>query len=169
MARPTWARSGPTCYGGPTGGNALIREGIHAKYGVNTFTIPAALLREGSNTLTLFQRGWNGAANHVMYDYVNLEVPTVPSPPPGRNLTWKGGVAANAWDVNLTLNWLDGATTTRFQQGDQVTFTDSGNNSSPLTLSGSLLPGSVVVNASKNYTFNGSGWLPGPDPAGQIR
>jgi autotransporter-associated beta strand protein len=156
---------GPTCYGGDSGGNALIREGIHAKYGVNTFTIPASLLREGSNTITLFQRNWNGAANHVMYDYVNLEVPGVSAPPPGgRNLTWKGGVAGNAWDVNLTLNWLDGATTTRFQQGDLVSFTDSGNNSSPLTLSGSLLPGSVVVNASKNYTFNGSGWLQGLIP-----
>jgi rhamnogalacturonan endolyase len=152
---------GPTCYGGPTGGNALIREGIHAKYGVDTFTIPASLLREGSNTLTLFQRRWDGASDHVMYDYLNLEVPNVAVPPAGRNLTWKGGLVGNAWDVNLTLNWLEGATTTRFQQGDTVTFNDSGNNSVPITLTGSLLPGSVVVNASKNYTFNGGGWLNG--------
>jgi rhamnogalacturonan endolyase len=58
------------------GGNALIREGIHAKYGVDYVTIPVSLLRQGANTITLLQRrGISGTANHVMYDYINLELP----------------------------------------------------------------------------------------------
>lgn len=58
------------------GGNALIREGIHAKYGVDYVTIPVSLLQQGSNTITLLQRrGVSGTANHVMYDYVSLELP----------------------------------------------------------------------------------------------
>jgi rhamnogalacturonan endolyase len=58
------------------GGNALIREGIHAKYGVDYVSIPVSLLRQGANTITLLQRrGISGTANHVMYDYINLELP----------------------------------------------------------------------------------------------
>jgi rhamnogalacturonan endolyase len=58
------------------GGNALIREGIHAKYGLDYVTIPVSLLQPGANTITLLQRrGISGTANHVMYDYINLELP----------------------------------------------------------------------------------------------
>jgi rhamnogalacturonan endolyase len=58
------------------GGNALIREGIHAKHGVDYVTIPVSLLQPGTNTITLLQRrGIAGTANHVMYDYISLELP----------------------------------------------------------------------------------------------
>lgn len=57
------------------GGNALLREGIHAKYCVEYVTIPAALLRAGANTITLTQTSVNGPGNHVMYDYLSLELP----------------------------------------------------------------------------------------------
>jgi len=58
------------------GGDALIREGIHAKYGVDYITIPVSLLRHGTNTITLLQRrGISGITNHVMYDYISLELP----------------------------------------------------------------------------------------------
>lgn len=58
------------------GGNALVRQGIHAKYGVDYVTIPVSLLQQGANTITLLQRrGISGIANHVMYDYINLELP----------------------------------------------------------------------------------------------
>jgi hypothetical protein len=39
-------------------------------------TIPVSLLQQGANTITLLQRrGVSGTANHVMYDYINLELP----------------------------------------------------------------------------------------------
>jgi rhamnogalacturonan endolyase len=86
------------------GGNALIREGSHAKYSVSYVTIPSSRLNAGANTITLVQ----GSTGHVMYDYLNLEwgarptttavsgdLPGAPSPPrrpreaPERS-TWSG-------------------------------------------------------------------------------
>ena len=72
----------PSCIGGPTGGNALIREGIHAKYGVDSLTFPMSSLHDGANTITLVQGRASGASDHVMYDYVNLEIPGVTPPHP---------------------------------------------------------------------------------------
>lgn len=57
------------------GGNALLREGIHAKYGVSRITFPAKDLRNGNNLLVLTQSRTNYAGNHVMYDYLALELP----------------------------------------------------------------------------------------------
>jgi len=53
------------------GGNALIREGSHAKYSVAYLNVPTFLLDLGANTITLVQ----GSSGHVMYDYLNLEMP----------------------------------------------------------------------------------------------
>src|SRR5207248_1108181 len=87
-------------------GNGLLRQGIHAKYGLQYITIPVSNLNVGANTITLIQgRVGSGAipTEHVMYDYLNLELPAFPPPPPssGRSLIWKGGTnaAANTWDV----------------------------------------------------------------------
>ena len=59
------------------GGNALIREGIHAKYCVEQVPIPGALLRTGTNTITLVQgeNRYDRPFYHVMYDYLSLELP----------------------------------------------------------------------------------------------
>ncbi len=59
------------------GGNALIREGIHAKYTVEQVPIPMSLLRSGTNTITLIQGQdrYKAAFFHVMYDYLDLELP----------------------------------------------------------------------------------------------
>ena len=57
------------------GGNALLREGNHAKYCLHRISIPAAALRAGNNTLALTQTRTHGPELHVMYDYLALEVP----------------------------------------------------------------------------------------------
>lgn len=57
------------------GGNALLREGIHAKYSDYRLPIPAKSLRKGKNTLTLLQSRTHSPAFHVMYDALSLEVP----------------------------------------------------------------------------------------------
>lgn len=64
-----------TFYPSVSGGNALIREGIHAKYGVNYVSIPVSRLHVGTNIITLVQGRAGGASDHVMYDYVSLELP----------------------------------------------------------------------------------------------
>jgi rhamnogalacturonan endolyase len=59
------------------GGNALIREGIHAKYCVERVPIPMPLLKTGANTITLIQGSVRAGLpfSHVMYDYLSLELP----------------------------------------------------------------------------------------------
>jgi rhamnogalacturonan endolyase len=57
------------------GGNALLREGIHAKYSYYRIPIPAASLRKGNNVLTLTQIRTYSRGYHVMYDALSLEVP----------------------------------------------------------------------------------------------
>jgi rhamnogalacturonan endolyase len=58
-----------------SGGNALLRESIHAKYSFSNVDFPVSALRKGNNTVTLTQTRTNGPACHVMYDYVALELP----------------------------------------------------------------------------------------------
>ena len=57
------------------GGNALIREAIHAKYGVSYVRIPASRLKMGANVITLMQSSVHGGFSHFMYDYLSLEAP----------------------------------------------------------------------------------------------
>jgi hypothetical protein len=56
----------------PTGGNALIRQSNHAKYGIQTFNIPYNKLKIGQNTLTFLMPS-NQNPSHLMYDYIGLE------------------------------------------------------------------------------------------------
>jgi rhamnogalacturonan endolyase len=61
-----------------SGGNALLREGIHAKYSYYQIPVPHRSLHPGKNTLTLLQTRTHSPAFHVMYDALSLEVPTTP-------------------------------------------------------------------------------------------
>ena len=152
-------------YPGGSGGNALIREGIHAKYGVSYVTIPVAQLAVGANTITLIEGRTSGPTEHVMYDYVNLELPPFPPPPPssGRSIVWKGGAnaAANTWDIGTTASFLNGASATAFGIGDAVTFDATGSNATSLTLTGALEANAVTFTGTKNYTLAGAGALSG--------
>ncbi|MBN1787445.1 MAG: hypothetical protein JW806_03530 [Sedimentisphaerales bacterium] len=58
----------------PNRGNGLIREGIHAKYGVHYINIPSGSLKKGQNVITLVQASVSGMGNHIMYDYINMEL-----------------------------------------------------------------------------------------------
>jgi rhamnogalacturonan endolyase len=57
------------------GGNALLREAVHAKYGTLTFTIPVSNLKMGANTIQLLQSKSKSEQAHIMYDYLRLEMP----------------------------------------------------------------------------------------------
>lgn len=78
------------------------------------------------------------------------------------NLTWVGGAGGNAWDVNTSTNW-SGMPDQKFFQLDSVTFDDtSATGNSNVTLTGTLRPGAVAVNAStNNFTLAGSGLITG--------
>lgn len=60
------------------GGNALIREGIHAKYCVERVAIPMSRLKDGANTISLVNSLGPPSPlpfTHAMYDYLDLELP----------------------------------------------------------------------------------------------
>jgi rhamnogalacturonan endolyase len=57
------------------GGNALLRENIHAKYCVEYVPIPVSKLKAGDNMIALVFPAARGADAHVMYDYLDLEMP----------------------------------------------------------------------------------------------
>ena len=147
------------------GGNGLIREGIHGKYGVSYVTIPVSSLNVGANTITLIEGRTGGPTEHVMYDYVSLELPAFSPPPPdsGRSIVWQGGAnaAANTWDVATTFSFLNGVTPTAFGTGDAVIIDTSGSNATSLTLTGGIEPNRVTFSGTKNYVFTGAGGLTG--------
>jgi autotransporter-associated beta strand protein len=77
-----------------------------------------------------------------------------------RNLVWAGDGAGNDWDT-ATANWLDGTNRTAFGVDDTLLFDDRGSSTPAVDLIAPLAPGSVVVNAEKDYTFSGTGSLYG--------
>ncbi|MDF9827029.1 autotransporter-associated beta strand protein [Ereboglobus sp. PH5-10] len=157
------AEVAPDPAGGGGGGNALARLGNHAKYSLTYVTIPLSSLRIGANTITLVQRSTGSAQNHVMYDYINLEMPAASEPlPQGRDLIWRGGNAANAFD-SAAQNFIgiDSQPAT-FSDGDTVTFDDTGSNSPSVAKTGALMPASIIFNTTKDYTIEGSGLFSGP-------
>lgn len=68
------------------------------------------------------------------------------------NLTWN--VTSGTWNTSTT-NWLNGASSSAYTQGDNVTF--SGTGGGTVTLSGSLAPASMTISATAGtYTFSGA-------------
>lgn len=147
------------------GGDALLREGVHAKYGVITLSFSTAKLHSGSNTITLLQiNGSPAEANYLGYDYISLEMPgSAPTAQPavGRSFTWQGGQGANSWDVGTFINWSNGGGNATFNQGDVVTFNDTEASNPAVVLHGALKPNGISVNAAQNYTFSGNGSITG--------
>jgi len=78
-----------------------------------------------------------------------------------RSLTWNGDGAANVWDVSGVSNWQTNSVDTIFNNGDIVTFDNSGSNNVPVFVAGTPQPALVTFNASKSYTLGGSGSISG--------
>ncbi|RYE27299.1 MAG: hypothetical protein EOP42_19410 [Sphingobacteriaceae bacterium] len=57
------------------GGNALVRQGIHAKYSTYVLKIPISKLHLGENSITLVSNKGNNRTDHIMYDYISMEMP----------------------------------------------------------------------------------------------
>ena len=134
---------------GTPSGDTYLRQGIHSKYTVAHVPIPSTLLNVGANVITLDQEYHSDHGRvSFMYDYVNFEAPLP-------QLTWRGDSAVNSWDLGLTTNWFDGSGFVTFSDLNPVVFDDTGSMNPAVTLAGALQPGSVVVDADKDYTFNG--------------
>ena len=84
------------------------------------------------------------------------------------NLTWVGDStgANNVWDLVTTANFTGATGPTpdnRFYNGDNVTFdaTGAGGGANPVTINGTLNPGSIIVTGNQDYIFSGSGSIAG--------
>jgi rhamnogalacturonan endolyase len=78
-----------------------------------------------------------------------------------RSLTWNGDGAANVWDVSGNLNWRTNGVGTIFNNGDTVTFDNTGSNNVPVTVAGTPQPAIATFNGSRNYTLTGPGSITG--------
>ncbi len=78
-----------------------------------------------------------------------------------RSLIWNGDGAANIWDASGNLNWQTNHVDTIFNNGDTVTFDNSGSNNVPVFVAGTPQPAIATFNASKNYTLGGVGSIAG--------
>jgi len=56
------------------GGNALVRQGIHAKYSTYVLKVPVSKLKIGDNSITLISNKGNNRTDHIMYDYISMEL-----------------------------------------------------------------------------------------------
>ena len=91
-----------------------------------------------------------------------VQVTFYPSGQTNANLVWSGYSGPN-WDLDTTLNWLNGGSGDYFFNADNVTFNDSASQTA-VNLVGPLVPGSMVVSNSVNpYVFatTGSGYIGG--------
>ena len=78
------------------------------------------------------------------------------------DLTWLGSPATYNWTTANEVNWSGGSGVYVNGQSANVTFDDTGSDSSPITLAGTLDPISVTVNnPTRNYTFTGGGKISG--------
>ncbi len=78
-----------------------------------------------------------------------------------RSLIWNGDGAANIWDASGDANWQTNNVDTIFNNGDTVTFDNTGSNNVPVYVAGSPQPALVTFNATKNYTLGGIGPIAG--------
>ena len=106
---------------------------------------------------------FDGGSNAGETLYVDNVVVTETTAGPN-NLTWNNAGANNLWDTATSSNWNNGAATSVFNAGDNVTFNDSngGAGNYAVTLNSIVSPGSVTVNNSAgNYTISGTGSIGG--------
>jgi fibronectin-binding autotransporter adhesin len=76
-----------------------------------------------------------------------------------KTILWSGA-SSFTWDTSA-LNWTRGGSVSSYVDNDEVQFTDLGNATSTISLSGTLSPASVRVEATKNYTLGGTGSISG--------
>ncbi|MGN6368874.1 MAG: beta strand repeat-containing protein [Phycisphaerae bacterium] len=140
----------------------ILALGTGAAVG-NTYT-----LFTYSGSLTGNQSNFNVAGAGARTTYTVLPTNTTPGSiqvsvggSAALDLTYIGNVSSN-WSLQGDSNFRDTSSNSqKFFNLDRVTFDDTSTNNNPVQISGNLQPGSVTVNASRNYTFAGSGAITG--------
>lgn len=77
-------------------GNGLLRQSNNAKYAYHTIDIPVSLLQAGANTIQITQGKVDTSGANAMYDYLALELPTLPA---GNPSDADGDGLTDAWEL----------------------------------------------------------------------
>ena len=102
------------------------------------------------------------STNALTNGTITIVTNAVVAPSGPEALVWKGDGAANAWDVNVSANWLDtNNAATTFTNLDTVTFNDTGSNNTPVMLMANVQPAALLVNATKDFILSGNGSISG--------
>lgn len=140
--------------------------------GVNPIAVTAVgSLGIGTYTLIGFTGTFNGDVSNFSCSAGAITNPpgsgkinlVVTSVRPVANLVWRGDGAGNQWDTAVTVDWLNGVALDRSYTGDTNTFNDTATNFT-VNIFGNVTPASastVLVNATNDYTFTGSGSIAG--------
>jgi autotransporter-associated beta strand protein len=102
-----------------------------------------------------------GTINGITSTYAVEWVPRVLTP-----VAYAGTTASATWDISSTTDFTAGASATSYQDGDSVSFGDTGSSTNNVTLvagpgdasnPGYLTPSAVTVNSASTYNFSGAG------------
>jgi len=97
--------------------------------------------------------------NDVLGKTISLNTTGVRGP---TNIVWVGG-PGNNWDILTSINWQKQSDSSAavFVQGDNVLFGAAGAANPNVSVAATVLPGSVTVGASADYSFTGAGSIGG--------
>lgn len=162
--------NGPTTVG--EGVNDLINTGDLSISAPTTLELAASgTLLSGSYRVVNYTGGLAGDWGTVTFINPTRYALALDTTTPGQvnlvvggslaNLVWSGNGTTNTWDLTTGSSW-SGADGGLFFQTDTALFDDTavGTNTT-VNLTQTLYPSAVVVSASQNYTFQGSGSLAG--------
>ncbi|HEY5914156.1 MAG TPA: autotransporter-associated beta strand repeat-containing protein [Verrucomicrobiae bacterium] len=113
----------------------------------------------GLGSLPVVSPAYTGyLSNNTVAGSVDLVI--TGGPEPSRSLAWDGTPNGD-WDTT-TLNWRFSGNSTFYRQNDAVLFDDTATGTTTVNLTTAMEPLSLTINnATKNYTFTGSGSLSG--------
>ena len=110
---------------------------------------------DGNEGLT-WMRGTYTAYTNFNSAVVGLVIPTT-----AVSLTWNS-TASSAWNVNGAFNWSNGASTSAFFNGNNITFPDGPALQPNITLNTTVTPSTITVTSNTiNYTLSGTGAIAG--------
>lgn len=147
--------------------NATNDVNITAVAGGFDTSSPYTLISSGSSVIgnqTHYRAAGPFALSRYVFTFDTTSVPNSVRMLVGgagaKSLTWVGDGSANLWNAQGAANWNDGTGASTFFTLDNVSITDSGSASPAINLSGTLIPGSVIVNnVTKSYGITGTGGL----------
>jgi fibronectin-binding autotransporter adhesin len=160
-----------------SGRDQLVVQGHMAINGGTLQLLPSTFLTNGTYKLFQAGDGITGVGNLLvtgfsqpgqiafLSDAVFQEIDLIVATGGTNSLVWSG--TGGTWDVATSADWLNSGNPSVFNQGDGVTFNDTGAASPSVSLASAIYPSNVTVSSSAGYTLQdgsgvGAGKLIGP-------